>query len=150
MGNVWTCRARMRGVPFPTFTGEYAGIELLNWQVTGTVLLRGPTRLVTAWATAESYTKPLPPLPGIYLVDADTLFYVSATAYLVSSAADVVYTLPPLPGVSRQLTQEQACELLVQQKRIFVLSDLNSFQVQNLLLGLFGIRSKPTDMVRFR
>jgi len=150
MGNIWTCRAKRAGSPFPTFAGEHAGIELLNWQVTGTVLLQGGARLVTAWAAAQGYTKPIPPLPGVYLVDSETLFYVSATAYLVHSAADVVRTLSPPPGGVRQLTEQQACELLVGEKRVFVLSDLNSFQVQNLLFDLFDIRSKPTDMVRFR
>lgn len=150
MGNIWTCRAKRAGSPFPTFAGEYAGIELLNWQVTGTVLLQGSARLVTAWATAQGYTKPMPPLPGVYLVDSETLFYISATAYLVHSAAEVIRTLPLSPGGSHQLTEQHACELLVREKRVFVLSDLNSFQVQNLLFDLFDIRGKPADLVRFR
>lgn len=149
MGNVWTCRARRVGAAFPTFLGQAAGIELLNWQVSGTVLLRGRADLVTAWAQANDYTRPQHPLPGIYLVDADTLFYVNARGDLVGSAADVVRSLTPSPRTAGPLTEAAACEVLVGQKRVFVLSDLNSFQITRLLLDLFGIRTRPTDTLRF-
>lgn len=150
MGNVWTCRARRKGTAFPTFAGPYAGIELLNWQVSGTVLLQGRASLVNAWAAAHDYTKPQPPLPGIYLVDAETLFYMNARGQQVASAVDVVRSLPPSPRVAEQLTEQVACQALVDQQRVFVLSDLNSFQVAKLLLYLFGIRSRPVDTLRFR
>lgn len=150
MGNVWTCRARRKGVAFPTFDNPYTGIELLNWQVTGTVLLQGRASLVNAWATAHDYTKPQPPLPGIYLVDAETLFYVDARGQQVASAVDVVRFLPPLPRAAGQLTEQAACQALVDQQRVFVLSDLNSFQVAKLLLDLFGIRSRSADTLRLR
>ena len=150
MGNVWTCCARKKGAAFPTFAGPYAGIELLNWQVSGTVLLQGRASLVNAWAAAHDYTKPQPPLPGIYLVDAETLFYMNARGQQVASAVDVVRSLPPSPRVAEQLTEQVACQALVDQQRVFVLSDLNSFQVAKLLLDLFGIRSRPVDTLRFR
>ncbi|WP_180970266.1 hypothetical protein [Deinococcus planocerae] len=149
MGNVWTCRARKVGAAFPTFLGKDVGIELLNWQVSGTVLLQGRVDLVTAWATANDYTKPQHPLPGIYLVDAETLFYVSARGLLVTSAADVVRSMSPSPKTTGQLSEAAACEVLVGQKRVFVLSDLSSFQIKKLLLDLFGIRTRPTDTLRF-
>ncbi|WP_264778985.1 hypothetical protein [Deinococcus aetherius] len=137
------------GTAFPSFLGKYTGIELLNWQVSGTVLLQGRADLVAAWAAANDYTQPQHPLPGIYLVDAQTLFYVNARGDLVTSAADVVRSLSPLTKTAGQLTEAAACEVLVGQKRVFVLSDLNSFQIKKLLLDLFGIRTRPTDTLRF-
>lgn len=77
------------GTAFPSFLGKSTGTELLNWQVSGTVLLQGRADLVMAWAAANDYTKPQYPLPGIDLVDAETLFYVNARGDLVASAADV-------------------------------------------------------------
>lgn len=61
MGNVWTCRTRKVGTAFPSFLGKYTGIELLNWQVSGTVLLQGRADLVAAWAAANDYTQPQHP-----------------------------------------------------------------------------------------
>ena len=89
-------------------------------------------------------------MPGIYLVDAETLFYMNARGQQVASAVDVVRSLPPSPRVAEQLTEQVACQALVDQQRVFVLSDLNSFQVAKLLLDLFGIRSRPVDTLRFR
>lgn len=69
-------------------------------------------------------------------MDAETVFYVSAQGQLVSSAVEVVRSLPPSPRVIGQLTEAAACEVLVGQKRVCVLSDLNSFEVKSLLLHL--------------
>ena len=118
--------------------------------MTGTVLLRGPRQLVSDWAAAHDHTAPQPPLPGIYLIDEETLFYIDARGQLVSGAAQVLKSLPPSPRAVGQLTEESARQVLVDQRRVFVLSDLGPFQVTSLLLELFGIRSRPADTVRFR
>ncbi len=67
MNTVWVCRVRKtgRGRAFPSLTGPYAAIQLLNWQTSGTVLLAGQAELVSAWASEQGYTRPQVALPGL-------------------------------------------------------------------------------------
>ena len=152
MNQVWLCRVRKagRGGAFPSLTGQYAAIQLLNWQTTGTVLLAGRVDLVAAWAAEQKYTRPQVALPGLYLVDAQTVYYVSAGGSLVRSAAHVVQSLKLTSLSGRGWTNQAAYEALAAQDRIFVLSDLDSFEIANLMLRLFGLRKRPVESLRRR
>ncbi|MFK7604227.1 hypothetical protein ACI3L1_18690 [Deinococcus sp. SM5_A1] len=131
-------------------TGPYAAIQLLNWHATGTVLLAGRAELVSAWAAEKGYTRPQPALPGLYLIDAQTIYYVSADGSLVRSAAHVVQSLKLTSPSGRGWTNQAAYEALAVQDRIFVLSELDSFAVANLMLRLFGLRKRPVESLRRR
>ncbi len=152
MNKVWLCRVRKtgRGGAFPSLTGQYAAIQLLNWQTTGTVLLAGRAELVTAWAAEQKYTSPQVALPGLYLVDAQTVYYVSTGGGLVRSAAHVVHSLKLASPNGSGWTDQAAYEALAAQDRIFVLSDLDSFEIAHLMLSLFGLRKRPVDTLRMR
>ncbi len=152
MNRVWLCRVRKtgRGGAFPSLTGQYAAIQLLNWQTSGTALLDGRAELVSAWASEKGYTRPQPALPGLYLIDAQTVYYVSADGSLVRSAAHVVQSLKLTSPSGRGWTNQAAYEALAAQDRIFVLSDLDSFEIANLMLKLFGLRKRPVESLRGR
>ena len=152
MNKVWLCRVRKtgRGGAFPSLTGQYAAIQLLNWQISGTVLLAGRAELVAAWASEQGYTTPRVALPGLYLVDARTIYYVSAGGDLVRSAAHVAQSLGLASPSGRGWTNQAAYEALAAQDRIFALSDLDSFEIANLMLRLFGLRKRPVDTLRLR
>ncbi|GAA4006449.1 hypothetical protein GCM10022631_17350 [Deinococcus rubellus] len=144
---VWLCRARQPGSAFPTFADAEHGIELLNWQRGGTILLRGRAKLVSAWAVNQQYTTPQPPVAGLYLVDETTVFYIDAHGELAGSV-DAVRASLFGPSSGQPLSEAQACEVLVKANRVFSLSDLSSFQVQRLLLEWFGVRSRPPESRR--
>lgn len=152
MNKVWLCRVRKpgRGGAFPSLTGQYAAIQLLNWQISGTVLLAGRAELVAAWASDQGYTRPQPALPGLYLIDAQTIYYVSADSSLVRSAAHVMQSLKVTSPSGKGWTTQAAYEALAAQDRIFVLSDLDSFEIANLMLRLFGLRKRPVESLRDR
>lgn len=152
MNKVWLCRVRKtgRGGAFPSLTGQYAALQLLNWQTSGTVLLAGRAELVSGWASEQGYTRPQPALPGLYLVDAQTVYYVSAGGDLVRSAAHVVQSLGLASPGGRGWTTQAAYEALAAQDRIFVLSDLDSFEIANLMLRVFGLRKRPVETLRPR
>lgn len=145
---VWLCRARQSGSAFPTFTDSDAEIELLNWQHGGTMLLRGRAELVSAWAASQQYTTPQPPVAGLYLVDATTVFYIDAHGELAGSVDAVRASLFGPSSGQQTPSEAQACEILVKANRVFSLSDLSSFQVQRLLLEWFGVRSRPPESRR--
>ena len=152
MNSVWVCRVRKtgRGGAFPSLIGPYAALQLLNWQTSGTVMLAGRAELVAAWASEQGYTTPQVALPGLYLIDAQTVYFVSAEGRLVRSAAQVVQSLKLASPSGRGWTDQDAYEALAAQDRIFVLSDLDSFEIDRLMLSMFGLRKRPVETLRRR
>jgi hypothetical protein len=143
------CRVRKAGKPFPSLADAFAELELLNWQTNGTVLVHGIASLMATWASANGYTPPKVALAGAYFVDAETLFYVNARGQLVSSAAEVLRSLPTSAEWPQRATESEAREALAHHHRVFVLSDLDSFHIKLSLLDLFGMRDRSLNEMRW-